>query len=209
MANLSFYYGTMASGKTTKLLQDNYNYKKNGHKVIIMKPLIDTKGGNTIVSRMSAHANVDILIGPNDKVLTNPNVNKFYDAKAILVDEAQFLSTKQIKELWMIAHVMDISVICYGLKSDFKGMPFEGTTALIGLADYKNELTVNCECGNLAVFNARMVDGEYVLQGDTVAIDNSANIAYVPLCGDCFLEKVVAKDKPNILKLKKDFKQNN
>ena len=76
MANLSFYYGTMASGKTTKLLQDNYNYKKNGHKVIIMKPLIDTKGGNTIVSRMSAHANVDILIGQNDKILTKTNVNK-------------------------------------------------------------------------------------------------------------------------------------
>ena len=79
MANLSFYYGTMASGKTTKLLQDNYNYRKNGHKVIIMKPKVDTKGGNTVVSRMDSNAQVDIIIGKQDTLLTKDNLNKVFE----------------------------------------------------------------------------------------------------------------------------------
>ena len=208
MANLSFYYGTMASGKTTKLLQDNYNYRKNGHKVVIIKPLIDTKGGNKVVSRMDTDAKVDIIIGKNDEILTKDNLKIIKDAKVLLVDEAQFFSFDQIKELWLVAHVLNISVVCYGLKSDFLGRPFEGTQALLGYADYKNELTVNCECGEVAVFNARKVNDKFVSSGDTVVIDDKSNVSYVPLCSDCYLKKVVIQDNPSILKLEKGFKNN-
>ena len=207
MANLSFYYGTMASGKTTKLLQDNYNYKKNGHKVIIMKPMVDTKGGNTVVSRMDSNAQVDIIIGKQDTLLTKENLNIIRDAKVLLVDEAQFLSFNQIKELWIIAHVLNVSVVCYGLKSDFLGKPFEGTLGLIGYADYKNELTVNCECGEVAVFNARKVDDKYVSYGAIVAIDGEHNVSYVPLCSECYLRKVVEPNNSKILELKRIAKK--
>ena len=203
MANLSFYYGTMASGKTTKLLQDNYNYRQNGKDVIIMKPFVDTKGGNTVISRTGNNAIVDITIGKQDRIASKGNMRLIMNADVILVDEAQFLSIEQIKTLWLIAHVLDIPVVCYGLKSDFKGMPFDGTIALIGLSDYKNELTVNCECGQLAVFNARKVNGEYVLQGDTIAIDGTQNVSYVPLCSECYLKKVIGKDNPKVLELKR------
>lgn len=191
MADLSFVYGTMESGKTTKSLQDNYHYRKNGHKVIIIKPLIDTKGGNKVVNRTNGEADVDILLSRNDSLFDDKNLKVIKDAKAILVDEAQFLPHQQVVELWSVAHVLNIQVICYGLKNDFKGIPFEGTISLIGFADHKTELTVRCECGEIATFNARVIDGKYILDGNVVAIDGESNVSYIPLCSDCYLKNVM------------------
>ena len=195
MADLSFIYGTMESGKTTKLLQDNYNYKKHGHKVMIVKPKIDSKGGNLVVTRTKDSAKVDILLDKNDSILEKENLKDVLDAKVILVDEAQFLTHEQIVDFWRLAHIFDIGVICYGLKNDFQGYLFEGTSALLSYADAKTELTVKCECGETAIFNARCVDGKYTIKGNTVAIDGEADVSYVPLCGDCYLNKVVGKSK--------------
>ena len=195
MAELSFVYGTMESGKTIKLLQDNYNYKKHGHKVIIIKPLLDTKGGMTVVNRTCDSAQVDIALGKEESLLDLKNLRQIVGAKALLVDEAQFLLAGQIKELWEIAHILDIQVICYGLKTDFRGVPFGGSIALFGLADHTTELTVRCECGEIANFNARIVDGEYTIDGDLVAIDGEHNVMYHPLCSKCYLEKVVGKTR--------------
>lgn len=208
MADLTFFYGTMECGKTTKLLQDNYNYIRHGHKVVIVKPLLDKKGGNTVVSRNTGSANVDILIDKDDSFLSDNNINIFKEAKVILVDEAQFIPEQQIKELWMVAHIMNISVVCYGLKSDFLGRPFDGTRALLGYADIKHELTVNCLCGKEAIFNARMVDGKFTQEGDVVAIDGFSEVSYVPLCGECYLDKVI-KNSENamVLKLEKVAKK--
>ena len=191
MADLSFFYGTMESGKTTKLLQDNYNYRKHGHKVIIIKPLLDTKGGETVVNRTNNSANVDILLAKEDSLLDLEHLKLIVGSKVILVDEAQFFTPEQIKELWAIAHILDIQVICYGLKNDFRGVPFEGSIALFGFADHKTELTVRCECGELANFNARLVDGKFTRDGDVVAIDGEHNVSYVPLCSDCYLKYVM------------------
>lgn len=195
MADLSFIYGTMESGKTTKLLQDNYNYKKHGHKVMIVKPKIDSKGGNLVITRTKDSAKVDILLDKNDSILEKENLKDVLDAKVILVDEAQFLTHEQIVDFWKLAHIFDIGVICYGLKNDFQGYLFEGTSALLSYADTKTELTVKCECGETAIFNARCVNGKYTIKGNTVAIDGEADVSYVPLCGDCYLNKVVGKSK--------------
>ena len=193
MADLTFIYGVMESGKTTKLLQDNYNYRKHGHKVTIVKPFVDKKGGNTVVSRTQDSAEVDIMLKADESILSKENLKKILGSKVILVDEAQFLKMEQIKELWQLAHILDIQVICYGLKNDFRGIPFEGTMGLIGFADHKTELTVMCECGELAIFNARLVDGKYTLDGDVVAIDGFHNVSYIPFCSDCYLKNVVDK----------------
>ncbi|MBQ6840611.1 MAG: thymidine kinase [Bacilli bacterium] len=195
MADLSFVYGTMESGKTTKLLQDNYNYCRHGHKTILVKPLIDTKGGKTILNRLSDKKEVDFLLGPDESFLDLKHLHAIEGAKVILADEAQFLTTTQVEELWQIAHIFDIQVICYGLKNDFRGIPFEGSTALFGFADHKTELSVRCECGDVANFNARLVDNKFTRDGDVVAIDGEQNVSYVPLCSDCYLKYVMAGDK--------------
>ncbi|MBE6148818.1 MAG: thymidine kinase [Firmicutes bacterium] len=191
MADLSFFYGTMESGKTTKLLQDNYNYCRHGHKVVIIKPLVDTKGGKTVVNRTNNSIDVDILLAKEESLLDLEYLRQIVNAKVILVDEVQFFTQEQVKELWEIAHILDIQVICYGLKNDFRGIPFEGSIALFGFADHKTELTVRCECGEIANFNARLVDDEFTYDGDIVAIDGEHNVSYVPLCSDCYLKYVM------------------
>ena len=193
MANLNFIYGTMESGKTTKLLQDNYNYQRHGHNVIIIKPKIDTKGGSSVITRNKESEKADILLDKNETILSKDNLKLVLDAKVILVDEAQFFTQKQIFAFWQIAHIFNITVICYGLKNDFQGNLFEGTAALFSYADQKTELTVQCECGNIAIFNARCVGGQFTNSGDLVAIDGEHNVSYIPLCSDCYLKKVIGK----------------
>lgn len=192
MANLTFYYGTMGVGKTTKLIQDHYNYSKYLINITLMKPKIDTKGGNTIITRTGNNLVVDVLIAKSANLLNKKYFNKYKYSKFILVDEAQFLTKNQVNELWYIAHKYDISVICYGLKNNFKGELFEGSEQLFSISDEKHELTVNCLCGKPAVFNARRVNGKYISNGKEVVIDGSSNeVEYIPLCSNCYLEYVL------------------
>lgn len=192
MANLTFYYGTMAVGKTTKLLQDHYNYSKYLINIVIMKPKIDTKGNKTVVNRIGENINVDVLIPKNASLLSEKYKKKYMYAEFLLVDEAQFLSKRQINELWFIAHKYNISVICYGLKSNFKGDLFEGSNQLFARADEKHELTVNCVCGRVAMFNARRVNGKYSAKGAEVVIDGAEDtVEYIPLCAEHYLEFVM------------------
>ena len=208
MTDLTLFYGTMESGKTTKLLQDNFNYRKHGHNVLIIKPLIDTKGGNTVINRTNDSANVDILLGSEDSIFDDNYISLIKNTEVILVDEAQFLSEKQIIEFWMLAHEVGITVICYALKSDFRGRLFPGTEALIGFSDRKNELTVNCKCGETAVFNARKVNGKFVYDGDIVAIDGDNDVSYVPLCSTCYLNEVINKEeKDKVIEYKRILKR--
>jgi len=195
MADLSFIYGTMESGKTTKLLQDNHNYIRHGHKVVIVKPYIDTKGGKCVVNRTCDKAKVDILLKNDESFFSEDYIDVVAGAKVVLVDECQFLTSEQVKELWEVAHILGIQVICYGLKNDFRGVPFEGSNALFGFADHKTELSVRCECGELANFNARMVDGQFTSDGDIIAIDGEHKVSYVPLCSDCYLKYVIGKKR--------------
>lgn len=192
MANLTFYYGTMEVGKTTKLIQDHYNYSKYLIKLIVMKPKVDTKGGDTVVTRLGDAIKVDMLIPKTASLLSKKYFNKYKYAQFILVDEAQFLSKNQINELWFIAHKYDISVICYGLKSNFKGDLFEGSNQLFARSDEKHELTVNCSCGAPAMFNARRVNGKYLASGKEVVIDGeNVEVEYIPLCSNHYLEYVL------------------
>ncbi len=194
MSKLYFRYGAMNCGKTTALLQVAYNYEEKGKNIIILKPSIDKKGDKNIVSRLGIERKVDYLILPDDSILKKV---KLKNIDCILVDEVQFMSKDQIKELWIIAKIHNIPVICYGLKSNFKAELFEGSKHIIALADELEELYTICSCGKKARFNARIINGKYVTEGDVVAIDG-IDATYEPLCGKCYIEKILKyKEKNN------------
>ena len=190
MANLTFYYGTMAVGKTTKLLQDHYNYSKYLINIVVMKPKVDTKGSNTVVNRIGENIKVDVLIPKSANLLSKKYMSKFMYAEFILVDEAQFLSEKQVDELYYITKYYNIPVICYGLKTDFQSKLFTGSKRLLELSDELDELITICRCGKRAKFNARFINDKFTLKGDTNLIDGSVNnVKYIPLCGKCYLDE--------------------
>lgn len=187
MAKLYFRYGAMNSGKSTNLLQVAYNYEERGLSVVLIKPLIDTKGANKIVSRLGVERKVDYLIEENADIPgllfaeTDPK-----EISAILVDEAQFLSRRQIDDLFRIAANNDIPVIAYGLRTDFQTNVFEGSARLLELAHSIEELKTICRCGKKALFNTRKLSGQFVFSGDQVSIEGGS-VHYEPLCATCYL----------------------
>ena len=129
-------------------------------------------------------------------VINDYLVNQGYDNKfdkilsAILIDEAQFLTEKQVKELSDITVILDIPVICFGLRTDFRGELFPGSEALFRYANSLEELTTVCVCGKKALHNARLVNGKYVSEGNQVAIDEKDNVTYISLCPEHYREFV-------------------
>ena len=196
MSKLYFRYGAMNSGKTTLLLQVAHNYEERGMKVVILKPMIGTKGEDTIVTRIGLKRKVDHLIEKDEKLINY--LNKIpNDIVCILVDEAQFLTRDQVDELFMFTKFKDIPVICYGLRNDFKTLAFPGSLRLFELSDVMEELYTICRCGKRAKFNARIVNGEFTALGEQVAIDGENKVAYESLCGKCYLEKVLKINEEN------------
>lgn len=187
MAKMYFRYGAMNSGKTTILLQVAHNYEEKGMKVLVIKPSIDKKGDRKIVSRLGIEREVDVLIHPEERLIDKVRLDNI---KCILVDEVQFMNPEQVKDLWVIAKIYDIPVICYGLKTNFKGELFLGAKVAIEVADELEELVTICKCGKKAKFSARVVNGEYVSDGEEVAIDG-LDAKYESLCGKCYLKKVL------------------
>lgn len=189
MSKLYFRYGAMNSGKTTLLLQVAHNYEERGMKVVIIKPKIDTKGNDKIVTRIGLKRKVDHLIEKDE--MLEQYLNNLKDISCILVDEAQFLSRDQIDELFIYTKLKNIPVICYELRSDFKSLAFPGSSRLFEVADVLEELITICRCGKRAKFNGRKINGEFTSIGDQVAIDGENEIEYESLCGKCYLEKVL------------------
>ena len=164
--------------------------------VLILKPSIDTKGDNRIVTRIGLKRKVDHLIGKDE------NLNDYLktvdkNIACILVDESQFLSRDQVDELFMFSKLRDIPVICYGLRTDFKTIAFPGSLRLFEVADTLEELYTICRCGKRAKFNGRIVNGEFTSSGTQVAIDGENEVKYESLCGKCYLEKVLGITEEN------------
>ena len=188
MSKLYFRYGAMNCGKSSALMQVAYNYEQNNKKVIVIKSEIDTKGNNYLESRIGLKRKVDILLKENESI--EKYYNKLDEISCILVDEAQFLSEKQVDELYYITKYYNIPVICYGLKTDFQSKLFTGSKRLLELSDELDELIPICRCGKRAKFNARFINDKFTLKGDTNLIDGSVNnVKYIPLCGKCYLDE--------------------
>ena len=205
MAKLTFKYSTMNSGKSMDLLRTVYNYEENGFKVLVMKPEIDTRGDDTIVTRAGLSRKVDILISKNAYILKllRSKAEDLENVKCVFVDEAQFLSVSQVNELFTFTKALDIPVICYGLRNNFRLRAFEGSARLLEIADVLEEFKTLCYCGEIARYCGRKVNGEYVSEGDDVVIDGSDNVEYVPLCGEHYLSDVSHLDFNRVRKLVK------
>lgn len=188
MSKLYFRYGAMNSGKSTHLMQVAHNYEERGTKVILIKPATDKKGGDKLVSRLGVERKVDILC--LEKMNIYEEIQKWQEVKfkvnCILVDEVQFMTKEQVDQLFKIAVVLDIPVICYGLRTDFMMEGFEGSTRLLLLAHSIEEMKTICKCGRKAILNGRKINGEFVFEGEQVAIDNIDNVKYESLCGHCY-----------------------
>lgn len=195
MAKLYFRYGAMNSGKSTAVLQVAHNYEERGMKVFIIKPAIDTKGNDQIISRLGTKRQVDILAGPKVNLLKTILKNHKKDSAigCVLVDEGQFLTHAQVEQLLELAVLHDIPVICYGLRTDFKTQLFPGSTRLVALAHSLEELKTICRCGKKAIFNARQLNGRFVFKGGQVAIDGRSNVGYESLCANCYFKFKRAK----------------
>ena len=205
MAKLHFKYGTMNSGKSLDIIKTIHNYEETGFKILLLKPQIDTKGNKKIVSRaMKDGREADILVKQDDSMI-DLIINKIdTNIKCILVDESQFLTPNQVKELFIITKALNISVICYGLRNNFMMKAFPGSAALLEIAEVLEELPTICECGMMARYVGRRVDGEFVTSGEEVVIDGAnSNVEYIPMCGKCYLEKVEKIDLEKVKKLTK------
>ena len=190
MAKLHFKYATMNAGKSIDLMRTAYNNEENGFKVLVMKPKVDTKSGDRISSRVGLERKVDILIDMEDNII-HLLKGKLDDLYCIFVDEAQFLKEFQVNDLYKVSKLCDIPVICYGLRVNFLGNSFEGSRRLLEISDVLEELPTICSCGSIARMVGRWFDGKFVLDGDEVVIDGTRNVKYIPLCGKCYLEKVL------------------
>ena len=184
MSKLYFRYGAMSSGKTAALLQVAHNYERQGMTVVLVKPSVDTKGNEKVVSRLGIEREVDKVLAPNEELLTRMKPVKPH---AIIVDEAQFLTVAQVDELFLISKKYDIPVLCYGLRCDFQMQGFEGSTRLLLVADDIEELKTICPCGSKATQNLRLVNNEPVFEGEQIVIDDHTKVEYEGVCGKCYL----------------------
>ncbi len=187
MSKLYFRYGAMNSGKSTALLQVAHNYEERGMKVLLLKREIDSKGDQFVVSRLNVKRKVDLIVHKNDNIINL--IENYSKLDCILVDEAQFFTTDHINQLYEIAVLKNIPVICYGLRTDFKTEGFPGSERLLLIAHSLEELKTICTCGKKALHNSRKVNGEWVFDGAQVVIDNDAKIEYVSLCPTCYFQK--------------------
>lgn len=186
MAKLYFRHGTMSSAKTLNLLAVAHNYRSQGKRVVLIKPLLDTRFGQaSIMSRAGLSAEADLLVEPD----TTLDVSSFEGLDCVLVDEAQFLSARMIEQLRALTRSHGIPVICYGLRTDFKTRLFEGSKRLLELADSIEEVKVTCQfCNRKAIFNMRIVDGRPTSDGAQIVL--GAEESYVAACHCCYAERL-------------------
>ena len=187
MGNLYFRHGAMGSSKTANLLMTRFNYIERGKKVALLKPKIENRDGKMkIKSRIGIEADCEYVEDFIEKFCKSP-----YELDAILVDEAQFLSAKYIDYLSYFSDIYNIPVICYGLRTDFQSNLFEGSKRLFEIADIIEEIPTICWCGDKAIMNARIYNGEVMRVGEQIQL--GGNESYISLCRKHYLEGKIKK----------------
>ena len=188
MAKLHFFYSTMNAGKSTALLQSNHNYIESNLKTLLFIPHeIAKKSNGKIISRIGLEAEA-IVVKKDYEFYKEIERKDFKKVSCIFVDEAQFLSQKQVHDLGKISDELNIPVMCYGIRTDFQGKLFEGSQELLALADNLKELKTICsECDKKATMVVRLNEkGEVVLEGKKIVI--GGNEIYKTLCRKHFRE---------------------
>lgn len=206
MAKLYFKYGVVNSSKSANVLMTIHNYEEQGMCVYTMKPSIDTRDYGVIKSRaIASEKEVDIILAPESDVSRVVNsASKTRKVDVIIVDECQFLTVSQVEALRGIVDTLDIPVICYGLKTDFRTNLFDSSKRLLELADSVQEIKTVCSCGSKAIFNAKLdANGSVILGGSQIKI--GGNETYTPLCSKCYRERLKYSDTNSSSKACKMF----
>ncbi|UYD58566.1 hypothetical protein IPAKJDPM_00223 [Aeromonas phage avDM14-QBC] len=180
MASLHFHYAAMNSGKSTHLLQVAYNYAERGMNTIIVKPAIDTRDGNTVSSRIGLSAPAHMISYSDDLKALIEREHSSKEIQCVLVDEAQFLTIEQVKQLSDVVDYLDIPVMCYGLMSDSNGFLFPASSELVLQAEELVEHKTICWCGSKATMNMRINENGEKIWGSQVSI--GGNDRYISVC---------------------------
>ena len=195
MAKLYFYYSTMNAGKSTALLQAGHNYEERGMRTLLYTAQIDSRDGGRIHSRIGVerealhfHAKLDLYEQIRAEHARAP-------LACVLIDESQFLTPGQVRELGAVVDELDIPVLCYGLRTDFRGELFPGSAQLLGWADNLVELKTICHCGRKATMVVR-VKGDGTAEREGAQIEIGGNERYVPLCRRHFSQALAGAKIP-------------
>ena len=197
MAKLYFKYGPMGSSKSAQLLMTAHSLERRDIPFLCIKPSIDNRDGEGVITSRIGISRECVTVLPTDDIYklvvdyTEVSVGGYLDKplKWILVDECQFLTEEQVDQLSDVVDRLGISVLCYGLRTDFTTRLFEGSRRLMEIADDIDELKMSCDCGGKAVFNARIdVEGYVITDGEQIAI--GGDDMYRPLCRRCYNKSV-------------------
>lgn len=183
MAKLYFYYSAMNAGKSTVLLQSAYNYQERGMETLLFKPAVDTRyAKNKIYSRIGLSAEAISFDNQFDLfAYTKAYKEDHSKLKCVLLDEAQFLTKQQVMQITNIVDELNLPVLTYGIRSDFRGEPFEGSLYLLIWADNLIEIKTICHCGKKAIMNTRLdAQGHIVTSGTQIQI--GGNETYIAMC---------------------------
>lgn len=190
MAKLYFYYAAMNAGKSTTLLQADFNYRERGMETMLWTAALDDRvGGGRIASRLEIGAEANLYDSGTDLFAAVGEELKKRALHCVLIDEAQFLTREHVLQLCRLADEVNLPVLCYGLRTDFLGQLFEGSAALLAVADALIELKAVCECGRKATMNLRVDEhGFAVAAGAQTEV--GGNDRYVALCRRHFFERL-------------------
>jgi thymidine kinase len=195
VAKLYFYYSTMNAGKSTALLQATHNYEERGMRALMYTAGLDSRQAGRIHSRIGIARDARHFQASSnlrDEILAE---HERAELACVLVDEAQFLTPLQVKQLGAVVDELDIPVLCYGLRTDFRGELFPGSAQLLGWADNLLEIKTICHCGRKAIMTVRVkADGSVEREGAQVEI--GGNERYVPLCRRHFSQAVAGAKIP-------------
>jgi thymidine kinase len=187
MAKLYFYYASMNAGKSSHLLQADFNYRERGMATMLWTAALDSRSGGQVKSRIGLESAAHKFAPDTDLWTTISAAHTVEPLDCVLVDEAQFLQPEQVWQLARLADEAGIPVLCYGLRTDFQGELFPGSAVLLGIADALVELKAVCHCGRKATMNLRVDEsGAAVRQGQQTEI--GGNDRYVALCRRHFSE---------------------
>jgi thymidine kinase len=188
MAKLYFYYASMNAGKSATLLQADFNYRERGMATMLWTAALDDRGGGqAIASRIGLAADAHRYDGETDLWARIVAAHAVQPLACVLVDEAQFLSQPQVWQLARLADEANIPVLCYGLRTDFRGELFPGSAVLLGIADALVELKAVCHCGRKATMNLRVDEGGGAVRAGAQT-EVGGNERYVALCRRHFSE---------------------
>lgn len=187
MAKLYFYYSTMNAGKSTSLLQSSHNYRERGMRTLVYTAHVDQRGGGRVHSRIGLSAEARHFRPHTDLYAEISREHADQALDCVLLDEAQFLTAAQVEELAMVVDRHSIPVLCYGLRTDFRGELFAGSARLLALADELSELKTICHCGRKATMVVR-VGGDGTVERDGAQVEIGGNERYLSLCRRHFFE---------------------